>query len=88
MEDGGRPGSEPNAVATTAGTASTPERRKGSLADVVDSLKQRKMEELIKNEPEGEHVPKGHVYHRNVDYYGRSVLLYVLKGGRKLCLCE
>ncbi|XP_045068302.1 transcription factor SOX-5-like isoform X4 [Coregonus clupeaformis] len=30
----------------------TPERRKGSLADVVDTLKQRKMEELIKNEPE------------------------------------
>ncbi|KAM4747801.1 transcription factor SOX-5 [Rhinophrynus dorsalis] len=30
----------------------TPERRKGSLADVVDSLKQRKMEELIKSEPE------------------------------------
>nr|XP_023672642.1 transcription factor SOX-5-like [Paramormyrops kingsleyae] len=52
-EDGGRPGSEPNAVATTAGMAGTPERRKGSLADVVDSLKQRKMEELIKNEPEG-----------------------------------
>ncbi|XP_072565692.1 transcription factor SOX-5 isoform X2 [Paramormyrops kingsleyae] len=51
-EDGGRPGSEPNAVATTAGMAGTPERRKGSLADVVDSLKQRKMEELIKNEPE------------------------------------
>ena len=32
----------------------TPERRKGSLADVVDTLKQRKMEELIKNEPEGQ----------------------------------
>ncbi|ETE62271.1 Transcription factor SOX-5, partial [Ophiophagus hannah] len=32
----------------------TPERRKGSLADVVDTLKQRKMEEMIKNEPEGE----------------------------------
>lgn len=32
----------------------TPERRKGSLADVVDTLKQRKMEELIKSEPEGE----------------------------------
>ncbi|XP_041441729.1 transcription factor Sox-5-like isoform X3 [Xenopus laevis] len=31
----------------------TPERRKGSLADVVDTLKQRKMEELIKSEPEG-----------------------------------
>ncbi|XP_066446871.1 transcription factor SOX-5 isoform X2 [Eleutherodactylus coqui] len=30
----------------------TPERRKGSLADVVDTLKQRKMEELIKSEPE------------------------------------
>ncbi|XP_043943620.1 transcription factor SOX-5 isoform X3 [Protopterus annectens] len=30
----------------------TPERRKGSLADVVDTLKQRKMEELIKSEPD------------------------------------
>lgn len=36
-----------------AGTLGTPERRKGSLADVVDTLKQRKMEELIKSEPEG-----------------------------------
>ncbi|XP_061839589.1 transcription factor SOX-5 isoform X3 [Nerophis lumbriciformis] len=44
---GGRPCSEGGA------TTGTPERRKGSLADVVDSLKQRKMEELIKNEPEG-----------------------------------
>ncbi|XP_072311118.1 transcription factor SOX-5 isoform X8 [Eucyclogobius newberryi] len=34
------------------GALGTPERRKGSLADVVDTLKQRKMEELIKNEPE------------------------------------
>ncbi|XP_030070424.1 transcription factor SOX-5 isoform X1 [Microcaecilia unicolor] len=33
-------------------TLGTPERRKGSLADVVDTLKQRKMEELIKSEPE------------------------------------
>lgn len=45
-----RPGSEPS----SASTLGTPERRKGSLADVVDTLKQRKMEELIKNEPEGE----------------------------------
>ncbi|KAA0721008.1 Transcription factor SOX-5 [Triplophysa tibetana] len=43
-----RPGSEPS----SASTMGTPERRKGSLADVVDTLKQRKMEELIKNEPE------------------------------------
>uniref|UniRef100_UPI00398EFCE1 transcription factor SOX-5 isoform X3 n=1 Tax=Pristiophorus japonicus TaxID=55135 RepID=UPI00398EFCE1 len=36
-----------------SGTAlGTPERRKGSLADVVDTLKQKKMEELIKSEPE------------------------------------
>ncbi|XP_035283163.1 transcription factor SOX-5 isoform X2 [Anguilla anguilla] len=48
MEDGGRPGSEPGSAAALG----TPERRKGSLADVVDTLKQRKMEELIKNEPE------------------------------------
>ncbi|XP_037099195.1 transcription factor SOX-5 isoform X7 [Syngnathus acus] len=38
---------------SSAGALGTPERRKGSLADVVDTLKQRKMEELIKNEPEG-----------------------------------
>ncbi|KAM9771677.1 transcription factor SOX-5 isoform X6 [Syngnathus typhle] len=37
---------------SSAGALGTPERRKGSLADVVDTLKQRKMEELIKNEPE------------------------------------
>ncbi|KAM6986221.1 transcription factor SOX-5 isoform 2-T2 [Aplochiton taeniatus] len=36
----------------SAAALGTPERRKGSLADVVDTLKQRKMEELIKNEPE------------------------------------
>uniref|UniRef100_A0A8C7XP61 SRY-box transcription factor 5 n=1 Tax=Oryzias sinensis TaxID=183150 RepID=A0A8C7XP61_9TELE len=36
------------------GPLGTPERRKGSLADVVDTLKQRKMEELIKNEPEAD----------------------------------
>uniref|UniRef100_A0A1A8BZ39 SRY-box containing gene 5 n=1 Tax=Nothobranchius kadleci TaxID=1051664 RepID=A0A1A8BZ39_NOTKA len=47
---GGRPCSD-GGLAT--GTLGTPERRKGSLADVVDTLKQRKMEELIKNEPEG-----------------------------------
>ncbi|XP_051029306.1 transcription factor SOX-5 isoform X5 [Phodopus roborovskii] len=47
-EDGGRQSGE-----SVSGTAlGTPERRKGSLADVVDTLKQRKMEELIKNEPE------------------------------------
>ncbi|XP_033844851.1 transcription factor SOX-5 isoform X1 [Periophthalmus magnuspinnatus] len=37
---------------SATGALGTPERRKGSLADVVDTLKQRKMEELIKNEPE------------------------------------
>lgn len=31
----------------------TPERRKGSLADVVDSLKQKKLVELTKTEQEG-----------------------------------
>uniref|UniRef100_A0A7N8WP81 SRY-box transcription factor 5 n=1 Tax=Mastacembelus armatus TaxID=205130 RepID=A0A7N8WP81_9TELE len=46
---GGRPCSDGGSV---TGTLGTPERRKGSLADVVDTLKQRKMEELIKNEPE------------------------------------
>ncbi|XP_028254754.1 transcription factor SOX-5 isoform X2 [Parambassis ranga] len=46
---GGRPCSDGG---STTGTLGTPERRKGSLADVVDTLKQRKMEELIKNEPE------------------------------------
>uniref|UniRef100_A0A4W2EYR3 SRY-box transcription factor 5 n=1 Tax=Bos indicus x Bos taurus TaxID=30522 RepID=A0A4W2EYR3_BOBOX len=48
-EEGGRQSGE-SLSSTTLGT---PERRKGSLADVVDTLKQRKMEELIKNEPEG-----------------------------------
>ncbi|XP_065124723.1 transcription factor SOX-5 isoform X5 [Paramisgurnus dabryanus] len=48
-EGSARPGSEPS----SASALGTPERRKGSLADVVDTLKQRKMEELIKNEPEG-----------------------------------
>ncbi|XP_062990855.1 transcription factor SOX-5 isoform X4 [Elgaria multicarinata webbii] len=47
-EEGGRQGGE--SFSNTA--LGTPERRKGSLADVVDTLKQRKMEELIKNEPE------------------------------------
>ncbi|KAM9328600.1 transcription factor SOX-5 [Pholidichthys leucotaenia] len=46
---GGRPCSDGGLA---GGTLGTPERRKGSLADVVDTLKQRKMEELIKNEPE------------------------------------
>ncbi|XP_037315677.2 transcription factor SOX-5 isoform X7 [Pungitius pungitius] len=49
-DGGGRPCSDGGSA---AGTLGTPERRKGSLADVVDTLKQRKMEELIKNEPEG-----------------------------------
>ncbi|XP_036376094.1 transcription factor SOX-5-like isoform X2 [Megalops cyprinoides] len=49
MEDGGRAGSEPGSAAALG----TPERRRGCLANVVDTLKQRKMEELIKNEPEG-----------------------------------
>ncbi|KAI4586394.1 hypothetical protein MJG53_004181 [Ovis ammon polii x Ovis aries] len=49
-EEGGRQSGE-SLSSTTLGT---PERRKGSLADVVDTLKQRKMEELIKNEPEGQ----------------------------------
>lgn len=48
-DGGGRPCSDGGSVAL-----GTPERRKGSLADVVDTLKQRKMEELIKNEPEGQ----------------------------------
>ncbi|XP_057878183.1 transcription factor SOX-5 isoform X6 [Melospiza georgiana] len=48
-EEGGRPGGE----SLSGAALGTPERRKGSLADVVDTLKQRKMEELIKNEPEG-----------------------------------
>ncbi|XP_060544652.1 transcription factor SOX-5 isoform X3 [Pantherophis guttatus] len=47
-DEGGRQSGE-SFSSTTLGT---PERRKGSLADVVDTLKQRKMEEMIKNEPE------------------------------------
>ncbi|XP_019308059.1 transcription factor SOX-5 isoform X9 [Panthera pardus] len=52
-EEGGRQSGE--SLSSTA--LGTPERRKGSLADVVDTLKQRKMEELIKNEPEGKETP-------------------------------
>ncbi|XP_072233237.1 transcription factor SOX-5 isoform X4 [Leuresthes tenuis] len=52
-EEGGGGGGRPCSDGSSAtGTLGTPERRKGSLADVVDTLKQRKMEELIKNEPE------------------------------------
>ncbi|XP_048124468.1 transcription factor SOX-5 [Alosa alosa] len=53
QEEAGRLGSE-SGGGGGGGSASvgTPERRKGSLADVVDTLKQRKMEELIKNEPD------------------------------------
>ncbi|XP_007895488.2 transcription factor SOX-5 isoform X3 [Callorhinchus milii] len=47
-EEGGRQCNE-SGSSTVLGT---PERRKGSLADVVDTLKQKKMEELIKSEPE------------------------------------
>ncbi|KAM5263737.1 transcription factor SOX-5 isoform 5-T5 [Ctenodactylus gundi] len=47
-EEGGRQSGE----SLSGAALGTPERRKGSLADVVDTLKQRKMEELIKNEPE------------------------------------
>uniref|UniRef100_A0A3Q2FCT4 SRY-box transcription factor 5 n=1 Tax=Cyprinodon variegatus TaxID=28743 RepID=A0A3Q2FCT4_CYPVA len=51
-EESGGGGRPCNDGGTATGTLGTPERRKGSLADVVDTLKQRKMEELIKNEPE------------------------------------
>lgn len=48
-DEGGRQSGE----SVTNNSLGTPERRKGSLADVVDTLKQRKMEEMIKSEPEG-----------------------------------
>uniref|UniRef100_A0A3Q2ST53 SRY-box transcription factor 5 n=1 Tax=Fundulus heteroclitus TaxID=8078 RepID=A0A3Q2ST53_FUNHE len=51
-EEGGGGGRACGDGGSATGTLGTPERRKGSLADVVDTLKQRKMEELIKNEPE------------------------------------
>ncbi|XP_045146917.1 transcription factor SOX-6 isoform X3 [Echinops telfairi] len=37
---------------TTSVTFGTPERRKGSLADVVDTLKQKKLEEMTRTEQE------------------------------------
>ncbi|XP_036116117.1 transcription factor SOX-6 isoform X33 [Molossus molossus] len=37
----------------TSVTFGTPERRKGSLADVVDTLKQKKLEEMTRTEQEG-----------------------------------
>ncbi|MBN3289516.1 SOX5 factor, partial [Polypterus senegalus] len=58
MEDVSRQGSDSGSSVTLG----TPERRKGSLADVVDTLKQRKMEELIKNEPEERNVYRLHKY--------------------------
>lgn len=57
-EEGGRQSGE--SLSSTA--LGTPERRKGSLADVVDTLKQRKMEELIKNEPEGKAWETGQIF--------------------------
>ncbi|XP_061662654.1 transcription factor SOX-5 isoform X7 [Syngnathoides biaculeatus] len=51
-DEGGAGGRPCGDGGSAAGALGTPERRKGSLADVVDTLKQRKMEELIKNEPE------------------------------------
>ncbi|KAB0352096.1 hypothetical protein FD755_017794 [Muntiacus reevesi] len=36
----------------TSVTFGTPERRKGSLADVVDTLKQKKLEEMTRTEQE------------------------------------
>ncbi|XP_063583939.1 transcription factor SOX-6 isoform X17 [Pongo abelii] len=40
----------------TSVTFGTPERRKGSLADVVDTLKQKKLEEMTRTEQEDGHV--------------------------------
>lgn len=37
----------------SASAFGTPERRKGSLADVVDTLKQKKLEEMTKTEQDG-----------------------------------
>lgn len=58
-EEGGGGGRACNDGGLALGTLGTPERRKGSLADVVDTLKQRKMEELIKSEPEGRYCDGG-----------------------------
>ncbi|XP_033062816.1 transcription factor SOX-6 isoform X19 [Trachypithecus francoisi] len=41
----------------TSVTFGTPERRKGSLADVVDTLKQKKLEEMTRTEQEGDNYP-------------------------------
>uniref|UniRef100_A0A8D2L5V5 Transcription factor SOX-6 n=1 Tax=Varanus komodoensis TaxID=61221 RepID=A0A8D2L5V5_VARKO len=48
-EEGGRDRSE----LMTSVNFGTPERRKGSLADVVDTLKQKKLEEMTRTEQEG-----------------------------------
>lgn len=48
-EEGGRDRSE----LITSVNFGTPERRKGSLADVVDTLKQKKLEEMTRTEQEG-----------------------------------
>lgn len=48
-EEGGRDRSD----LMTSVNFGTPERRKGSLADVVDTLKQKKLEEMTRTEQEG-----------------------------------
>jgi len=48
-DEGGRDRSE----LMTSVNFGTPERRKGSLADVVDTLKQKKLEEMTRTEQEG-----------------------------------
>ncbi|XP_043938711.1 transcription factor SOX-6 isoform X2 [Protopterus annectens] len=48
LDDGSRERSE----LLSGATFGTPERRKGSLADVVDTLKQKKLEEMTKSEPD------------------------------------
>lgn len=48
-DDGGRDRSD----LMTSVNFGTPERRKGSLADVVDTLKQKKLEEMTRTEQEG-----------------------------------
>lgn len=79
-EEGGRQSGE--SLSSTA--LGTPERRKGSLADVVDTLKQRKMEELIKNEPEGKAWEAGQHFLCSFLFLQ---ILHILSNRAVFCFC-
>ncbi|XP_030632308.1 transcription factor SOX-6-like [Chanos chanos] len=66
----------------SASVFSTPERRKGSLADVVDTLKQRKLEEMTKTEQDDTNVDRllSRDWKERVDRLNANELLGEVKG--------